>query len=77
MAFHGPPQGARRPLGLLLALFVYGILSAITIQELGRVGEVAQSWTRGAPAQVVVSIDPILWADGAPLSPARPARWRP
>ena len=76
MAFHGPPQGARRPLGLLLALFVYGILSAITIQELGRVGEVAQSWTRGAPAQVVVSIDPILWADGAAAETAG-HRWGP
>ncbi len=76
MAFHPPPRGARRPLGLLLALALYAVLAMVTVQDMGRVGEVAQSWTTGRPGKVVVGVDPLMWADGAAARTAG-HRWGP
>ena len=65
MAWHPQHRGHRRPVGLLLALLLYTLLATLTIRDMGRVGEVARSWTHGHPAKVVVSTDPLRWADGA------------
>ena len=55
----------RFPLSLLLALAVYVALSLQIADGLGIVGEVALGWALDRPPQVLVSVDPPLWADGA------------
>lgn len=70
MAWHPPPRGPRRPLGLMVALLVYGLLALMTIRDMGVVGEVAQSWQTGRAGAVVVGTDPLLWSDGAAIQTA-------
>ncbi|MFT4978122.1 MAG: hypothetical protein ACI8S6_004030, partial [Myxococcota bacterium] len=55
----------RFPLSLLVALTLYSLLAALIANDLGLVGEVAMGWALDRPPAVVVSLDPLLWADGA------------
>ena len=55
----------RTPLSLLVAILIYGLLSAVSATDMGIVGEVAIGWGLERPPQVLVSVDPMLWADGA------------
>jgi len=49
---------------LWVALVIYLGLSTLTLREVGLVGEVVQSWSHGAPAQVVAAIEPWRWSSG-------------
>ena len=55
----------RTPLSLLIAILLYGVLSALSATDMGIVGEVAIGWALDRPPQVLVSVDPVQWADGA------------
>ena len=50
---------------LLPPVALYFGLALTSVQEIGRVGEVAIGWTPGSPPQVAVDLDPARWADGA------------
>lgn len=67
--FHGPGGFLRRLLaqvdpGLVLALLIYALLAAFTVGEVGLVGEVAIGWALGEPPAVLLSTEPLTWADG-------------
>ena len=76
MVWQKPPSAPRRPIGLWVALLLYAGLGVFTVREIGTVGEVAQSWTTGRPAPVLVSAEPVLWSDGGAGQTAG-HRWGP
>ena len=61
-------------MGLAAALFL--TLAAISVNQVGVVGEVAIGWGLGAPPDALVQISPPLWADGA-RDPTAGHRWGP
>lgn len=49
---------------------VYAAAAALCAREVGLVGEVAIGWGLGRPPEVLVGLDPPVWADGGAVSSA-------
>ncbi|MCB9792541.1 MAG: hypothetical protein H6741_07405 [Alphaproteobacteria bacterium] len=72
-----PPLGV--PLRLSLALLGLGLLGALTVHDVGVVGEVEASWALPRPPQVALAIEggQVTLNDDRPLGPLRANQARP